>query len=238
MQNLCQVIHRALAFKLYNHGYVFASSGDELLGFAHVVGCLHIRDSHGVNTQLEAVRKVFFVLVGQGAHLGCLAGQGQTLARGYDTRIVGLKHYQAISPAFGYHKLQAAVGQHHAVAGFEAFKNNLVVKGQIGKVVRVAVAGAKQQLHALGYRNAGFRQHAKTDLGAGKVLHDGDGPSKRGFYLAYILDDSDKIRSSTMRKVETEYTDSGFSQFLQFFFAVGGGTDSSDNFRSHIRSFG
>ena len=110
-----------------------------------------------------------------------------------------------------------------------------MVKGQVGKVVGVAVAGAKQQLHALGYRNAGFWQHTKTNLGARKVLHNGNGPPNSSLNLAYMLDNGNKIRSSTVRKVETEYADSGFSQFMKFFFAVGGGTDSGDNFCSHIR---
>ena len=238
VQNLGQVINSALAFKLYDHGHAFARSGDELLGFAHVVSRLHIRNGHGIHAQLEAVGKVFFVLFGQGAHLGSLAGQGQTLARCDNARIVGFKHHQTVSPAFCYHKLKAAVGQHHAVTGFEAFKNNLVVKGQVRKIVGVAVAGAKQQLHALGNGNAGFGQHAKTNLGARKILHNGNGPANLGFNLTYTFDYSDKIRSAAVRKVEAEYTDSGFSQFKQFFFAVGGGTDSGDNFCSHIRSFG
>ena len=41
--------------ELYHHGHAFARSRNQLLGFAHVVCCLHIRDGYGVHTQLEAV---------------------------------------------------------------------------------------------------------------------------------------------------------------------------------------
>ena len=112
-----------------------------------------------------------------------------------------------------------------------------MVKGQVGEIVHMAVTGAEQQLHALGDGYAGFGQHAKADFGAGKILHDGDGSPDGGFHLTDALDNGNKVRRAAMREIESKYTDSGLGQFVQFFFAVGSGTDSSDNFRSHICSF-
>ncbi len=167
--------------------------GDERLGLAHVIGGLHIGNGHRVHAQLQAVGQVFFVLIGEGAHLGGLAGQGQALARSHQAGVVGLQQNQTIGTTLPHNKLQAAVSQHHAVARFQTFQNDFVIKGQIGQLVHTPGAGAQQKLHALVDLDGVFRHDAQTDFGAGKILHDGDGPSQFLFNFADMVNDIHEI---------------------------------------------
>ena len=130
-------------------------------------------------------------------------------------------------------ELKAAVGQHHTVAGLQAFQNNVVVKGQVGQFVHAPGAGAQQQPHALADLDGVFRHHAQADFGAGKILHDGDGTPQLFFDLADVFDDVDEVRSAAVGKIEPEHADARLGQRFEFFFTVGSRTNGGDDFCSH-----
>lgn len=232
-QNGVQIVHGTLPLQLDHHRHALAGGGNKLLGLPHVVGGLHVGNGHGVHAQFEAIGQVFFVFFRQGAHLGGLAGQGQPFAGGHKPCVFRFQFHQAVGAPFPHRKLQAAVGQHHAVAGFQTFQNDVVVKRQIGGFGYPFVRGAQQQAHALAHADGFFGQKAQADFGAGKILHNGDGPRQRALHRTDAVNNGHEVRRAAVGKIEAEHADSGFGQSQKFFTAVGGGANGGDDLGFH-----
>lgn len=127
---------------------------------------------------------------------------GQALARGHNAAVVGFQQHQAVGAALLHGELQTAVGQHHAVAGLQGLQDLGMIEGQEGHLIGALVGKAQQQLHALGDLDGLFLHDTQTDLGAGQVLHDGDGLVQLLFHFTDIIDDTDEIRGRTVGEVQ------------------------------------
>ena len=109
-----------------------------------------------------------------------------------------------------------------------------MVEGQEGHLIGALVGKAQQQLHALGDLDGLFLHDAQTDLGAGQVLHDGDGLVQLLFHFTDIIDDTDEIRGRTVGEVQAEDADARFDELTQLFLGIGSRADGGDDLGSHI----
>ena len=108
-----------------------------------------------------------------------------------------------------------------------------MVERQEGQLVRALAGKAQQQLHALGDLDGLFLHDAQTDLGAGQVLHDGDGLVQLLFHVTDVIDDTDEILGRTVGEVQAEDADAGFDELTQLFLGVGSRADGGDDLGSH-----